>query len=71
MNEIASRVRFRPRSLSGDSFSAEGRVALTLRQMLRKIPLIPPGAAEDQVNCCSIISGELLVRLGFRQVSFD
>ena len=32
---------------------------------------IPPAAAEDQVNCCSIISGELLVRLGFRQVSFD
>lgn len=32
---------------------------------------LPPGAAYEQVNCCSIITGELTVRAGLRQVSFE
>jgi hypothetical protein len=32
---------------------------------------IPVGAAEDQVNCASMTLGELQVRLGYRQVTFD
>ena len=32
---------------------------------------IPPGAADTQVNICCIILGELSVRLGYREVSFD
>ena len=31
----------------------------------------PAGAAEAQVNACSIKVGELLVRLGLREVVFD
>lgn len=32
---------------------------------------IPPGAAEEQVNLCSMVQGELRVRLGVLEVSFD
>ena len=32
---------------------------------------IPPGAADDQVNACSIVMGELTVRAGYREVLFD
>lgn len=32
---------------------------------------IPPGAADVQVNICCIVLGELSVRLGYREVSFD
>ena len=31
----------------------------------------PPGAAEIQVNCCSILMGELRVRGGYRLVNFE
>lgn len=31
----------------------------------------PPGAAEIQVNCCSITLGELRVRAGYREVKFE
>ena len=32
---------------------------------------IPPGAADQQVNACCIVMGELQVRLGYREVQFD
>ena len=32
---------------------------------------LPPGAADDQVNICSVLVGELTVRLGYRECSFD
>ena len=32
---------------------------------------IPPGAADDQVNICCIVMGELSVRLGYREVTYD
>lgn len=32
---------------------------------------LPPGGAEVQLNCCSVKIGELQVRLGMREVSFD
>lgn len=32
---------------------------------------IPPGAADEQVNCCCIILGELSIRLGYKAVLFD
>jgi hypothetical protein len=32
---------------------------------------LPPGAADVQVNVCCILLGELQVRLGYREVSFD
>jgi hypothetical protein len=32
---------------------------------------IPAGAAEEQVNICSIVQGELRVRLGIREVVFE
>lgn len=32
---------------------------------------IPPGAAEDQINACCILMGELSIRLGYRTVVFD
>lgn len=32
---------------------------------------IPPGAADDQVNACCIVVGELTIRAGYRQVAFD
>lgn len=32
---------------------------------------LPPGAADVQINCCSILLGELQVRLGYAVVSFD
>jgi hypothetical protein len=31
----------------------------------------PPGAALIQVNCCSILLGELRVRSGYREVRFE
>lgn len=31
----------------------------------------PPGAAEIQVNCCSILLGELRVRSGYRELKFE
>lgn len=31
----------------------------------------PPGAASIQVNCCSILLGELRVRAGYREIRFD
>lgn len=30
-----------------------------------------PGTAESQVNTCSVIEGELLVRLGLKEVHFE
>lgn len=30
-----------------------------------------PGTAEFQVNTCSVIEGELLVRLGIKEVQFE
>jgi hypothetical protein len=32
---------------------------------------LPPGAAEEQVNICSMVTGELRVRLGLQEVTFD
>jgi len=32
---------------------------------------LEPGAAEVQVNACSLIQGRLDVRLGYRQVTFE
>ena len=32
---------------------------------------LPPGAAEDQVNVCCILVGELQVRLGLREPNFE
>lgn len=32
---------------------------------------IPAGAAEEQVNICSMVPGELRVRLGLQEVTFD
>jgi hypothetical protein len=32
---------------------------------------LPPGAAQDQVNACCIVQGELQIRLGYREVKFD
>ena len=32
---------------------------------------IPPGAAEVQVNCCSLVLGELTVRRGLQEVTFE
>ena len=32
---------------------------------------LPPGAADDQVNICCIVLGELSVRLGYREILFD
>lgn len=32
---------------------------------------LPPGAAEEQVNCCSNILGELTPRAGFRELLFE
>ena len=32
---------------------------------------LPPGAAEDQVNLACVLVGELTVRLGYKEVSFD
>lgn len=31
----------------------------------------PPGTAEFQVNTCSVIEGELLARLGIKEVQFE
>lgn len=31
----------------------------------------PPGTAEEQMNTCSVIEGELLVRRGIREVAFE
>lgn len=31
----------------------------------------PPGTAVEQVNACSIVPGELLVRRGVKQVQFE
>lgn len=31
----------------------------------------PPGVADEQVNCCSIYIGELTIRQGLKEVSFD
>jgi hypothetical protein len=30
-----------------------------------------PGTAEEQINTCSVIEGELLVRRGIREVAFE
>lgn len=32
---------------------------------------IPPGAGQIQINCCCIRMGELEVRWGLRQLTFD
>jgi hypothetical protein len=32
---------------------------------------MPPGAAELQLNACSLKAGELTVRQGWRQVTFE
>lgn len=32
---------------------------------------LPPGAASEQVNVCSLIGGELQVRRGIREVTFE
>ena len=32
---------------------------------------LTPGAAEEQTNACSIIQGELTVRRGYREVTFE
>ena len=32
---------------------------------------LPVGASEEQVNLCSLISGEMRTRLGLHQVEFD
>lgn len=32
---------------------------------------LPEGAADDQVNACSIVFGELTIRRGIREVTFD
>ena len=32
---------------------------------------LEPGAAEVQVNMCSLVQGEMSVRQGYRQVSFE
>lgn len=32
---------------------------------------LPPGAGVEQVNACSIIEGELLVRRGTKEVHFE
>lgn len=32
---------------------------------------LPAGAAEEQVNACSVLVGELTVRRGLREVTFD
>ena len=32
---------------------------------------LPAGASEEQVNLCSLTSGEMRTRLGLRQVEFE
>jgi hypothetical protein len=32
---------------------------------------VPPGGAEEQINACSLVVGELTVRHGYRMVQFD
>jgi hypothetical protein len=32
---------------------------------------LPPGAAEEQINMLSIVSGELRVRAGIQEVTFE
>ncbi len=32
---------------------------------------LPPGAGVEQLNACSIIEGELLVRRGIKEVKFE
>lgn len=32
---------------------------------------LPPGAAEEQLNATCVVMGELRVRMGIREVTFD
>lgn len=32
---------------------------------------LPAGAAEEQINLCSMVQGEMRVRLGIREVIFE